>query len=60
MNSRAVDARPEVTILLGVEPTGPDAQYGWIEPGEFLANECEPVRHIRRFWKSRRYRLRSD
>jgi mannose-1-phosphate guanylyltransferase len=46
---RAVDARPEVTILLGVEPTGPDTQYGWIEPGEFLANECEPVRQIRRF-----------
>ncbi len=48
---RAVDARPEVTILLGVEPTGPDTQYGWIEPGEFLANECEPVRQIRRFWE---------
>jgi mannose-1-phosphate guanylyltransferase len=48
---RAVDARPEVTILLGVEPTGPDTQYGWIEPGEFLANECEPIRQIRRFWE---------
>jgi mannose-1-phosphate guanylyltransferase len=48
---RAVDARPEETILLGVEPTEPDAQYGWIEPGPFLANECEPVRQVRCFWE---------
>ncbi len=48
---RAVDARPEETILLGVEPTEPDPQYGWIEPGPFLANECEPVRQVRCFWE---------
>jgi hypothetical protein len=48
---RAVDDRPEQTILLGIEPTEPDAQYGWIEPGELVANECEPIRQIRRFWE---------
>ena len=48
---RAVDARPEKIVLLGVEPTRADPQYGWIEPGEFLTNECEPVRQIRRFWE---------
>ena len=48
---RAVDARPEETILLGVEPDEADPQYGWIEPGQFLANECEPVRQVRRFWE---------
>jgi mannose-1-phosphate guanylyltransferase len=48
---RAVDARPEETILLGVEPDEPDPLYGWIEPGQFLANECEPVRQVRRFWE---------
>jgi mannose-1-phosphate guanylyltransferase len=48
---RAVDDRPEQTILLGIEPTAPDAQYGWIEPGELVANECEPIRQIRRFWE---------
>ncbi len=48
---RAADARPEETILLGVEPAEADPQYGWIEPGHFLANECEPVRQVRRFWE---------
>jgi mannose-1-phosphate guanylyltransferase len=48
---RAVDARPEKIVLLGVEPTRADPQYGWIEPGEFPTNEREPVRQIRRFWE---------
>jgi mannose-1-phosphate guanylyltransferase len=48
---RAVDARPEETILLGVEAAEADPQYGWIEPGPFLANECEPVRQVRCFWE---------
>ena len=30
---RAVDARPEETVLLGIEPDNPEPQYGWIEPG---------------------------
>jgi mannose-1-phosphate guanylyltransferase len=48
---RAVDVRPEEVILLGVEPTDPDPQYGWIEPGQFLANQSEPVRQVRCFWE---------
>ncbi len=48
---RAVDARPEETILLGIEPTDPDPNYDWIEPGQFLTNQCEPVRHVLRFWE---------
>lgn len=48
---RAIDARPEATVLLGIEPSEPEPQYGWIEPGPFLAHECEPVRHVRRFWE---------
>ena len=48
---RAVDARPEETVLLGIEPDNPEPQYGWIEPGPFLSNECEPVRQVRRFWE---------
>ena len=48
---RAVDARPEETVLLGIEPSDPEPQYGWIEPGELVANECEPVRHVRSFWE---------
>lgn len=48
---RAVDARPEETILLGVEPADPDPQYGWIEPGHFLVNQCEAVRQVSCFWE---------
>jgi mannose-1-phosphate guanylyltransferase len=48
---RAVDARPEVTILIGANPAGPDSRYGWIEPGPCLSNQSEPVRQVRRFWE---------
>jgi mannose-1-phosphate guanylyltransferase len=48
---RAIDARPEVTILLGAEPAAPNSRYGWIEPGQFLANQGEPVRRVRCFWE---------
>ena len=48
---RAADARPQTTVLLGVEPAEPNTQYGWIEPGELLADECEPIRSVRCFWE---------
>jgi mannose-1-phosphate guanylyltransferase len=48
---RAIDARPETTILLGAEPIAPDPRYGWIEPGRYLANQNEPVRQVRCFWE---------
>ncbi len=38
-------------MLLGIEPDEPEPQYGWIEPGQLLANQCEPVRQVRRFWE---------
>jgi mannose-1-phosphate guanylyltransferase len=30
----AVDRRPDLVVLLGIEPDGPETAYGWIEPGE--------------------------
>jgi mannose-1-phosphate guanylyltransferase len=30
----AVNARPELTVLLGIEPSHPDVSYDWIEPTE--------------------------
>ncbi len=30
----AVNARPELTVLLGMEPSHPDVSYAWIEPIE--------------------------
>jgi mannose-1-phosphate guanylyltransferase len=53
----AVDARPEATVLLGIEPSGAEPQYGWIEPGRLLTNECVPVRHVQRFWEKPRSEL---
>jgi len=47
----AVDARPEATVLLGIEPTDPDPDYGWIEAGQFLTNQREAVRHVLHFWE---------
>jgi mannose-1-phosphate guanylyltransferase len=46
----AVRARPELVTLLGVEPTWPEPEYGWIEPAPMpLPLEGDPVFAIRRF-----------
>ena len=34
--ARAVARHPQMIILLDAAPTGPDPEYGWIEPGECL------------------------
>jgi mannose-1-phosphate guanylyltransferase len=34
---RAVDRSPQLTVLLGIAPDGPETEYGWIEPGSPLA-----------------------
>jgi len=57
---RAVDARPEKIVLLGVEPTRADPQYGWIEPGAFLTMCANRYDRSAVSGKSRRYRLRTD
>ena len=47
---RFVSARPEWMVLLGVQPTDPDTEYGWIEPGERIGwTSCGPLYRIRRF-----------
>ena len=47
-----VDEHPDRLVLLGAQATGPEIEYGWIEPGRPLAPET-PVRiwEIRRFWE---------
>ena len=47
---RVVRERPEWVVLLGVDPDGPDEEYGWIEPGEPLSGAGGSVR-VRRFWE---------
>jgi mannose-1-phosphate guanylyltransferase len=34
----AIEARPEMTALLGLTPHVVESGYGWIEPGELVAN----------------------
>jgi mannose-1-phosphate guanylyltransferase len=34
---RAVNRSPQLTVLLGIAPDGPETEYGWIEPGTPLA-----------------------
>lgn len=47
-----VDRHPERLVLLGVPPTAPETQYGWIEPGDSLGDiSTGPVRKVRQFWE---------
>jgi mannose-1-phosphate guanylyltransferase len=52
----AVDARPDLVVLLGIEADGPEVQYGWIEAGERLLDPMldptlYPVYRVGRFWE---------
>lgn len=48
----AVEARPELAILLGITPDGPEEQYGWIEPGPSVhENGCDSFYQVNRFWE---------
>lgn len=47
-----VVGHPDRVVLLGVPPSDPEVEYGWIEPGAVLDEApCGPVRQIRRFWE---------
>ena len=48
---RAVGRRPDQIVLLGVEPTEPETDYGWIELGDRLPDtgDAEPLYRVARF-----------
>ena len=47
-----VRARPDLVVLLGIEPTHPEPDYGWIAPDAVpLPMDGEPSFPIRRFWE---------
>jgi mannose-1-phosphate guanylyltransferase len=54
----AVRACPDLTVLLGVRPTRPETEYGWIEPGPPVVPLTRPwpmlVSGVRRFWEKPR------
>ena len=48
-----VDTYPERLVLLGAQPTGPEVEYGWIEPDEPLGElSTGPIRAVRQFWET--------
>jgi mannose-1-phosphate guanylyltransferase len=46
----AARERPNLVILLGVEPERPEVEYGWIEPAHAI-HEHSQLHRVRRFWE---------
>jgi mannose-1-phosphate guanylyltransferase/RNA polymerase-binding transcription factor DksA len=47
-----VESRPGLIVLLGIAPNGPEAGYGWIEPGAPVeTNASGSVFRVTRFWE---------
>jgi mannose-1-phosphate guanylyltransferase len=44
----AVALRPDLVVLLGIQPQSAETEYGWIEPADEIV---APVKRIRRFWE---------
>jgi mannose-1-phosphate guanylyltransferase len=48
----AVRAQPQTVTLLGITPTGPEREYGWIEPQpSVIGNAARSITRVRRFWE---------
>src|SRR5215470_17710592 len=48
----AVEAQPASIILLGMTPSGPETEYGWIELETPIPNSIPgPITRVRRFWE---------
>ena len=48
--------RPDLIILLGLDPESPEVEYGWIEPAEVIPGHAR-IRGVRRFWEKPDRRL---
>lgn len=48
----AVEIQPETVILLGITPTAPETEYGWIEPApSILSSAQKSITRVRKFWE---------
>ena len=47
----AVSVRPELTVLLGIQPSHPEVSYGWIEPAQAIAFGSYSLYRVREFWE---------
>jgi mannose-1-phosphate guanylyltransferase len=44
--------RPETLVLLGITPSAPEVEYGWIEPhASILGSMPRSISRVRRFWE---------
>jgi mannose-1-phosphate guanylyltransferase len=47
-----VELRPQMVVLLGITPTAPETEYGWIEPEpSILASVQKSITRVRKFWE---------
>jgi mannose-1-phosphate guanylyltransferase len=42
--------KPDLVILLGLDPESPEVEYGWIEPAELISGQNRMF-GVRRFWE---------
>jgi len=47
----AVERNPDRVMLVGAQPTAPEAEYGWIESGPPIDGARDVVSAVRRFWE---------
>lgn len=48
----AVEVQPSTVMLLGITPTTPETEYGWIEPQpSILASAQKSITRVRKFWE---------
>ena len=48
----AAEVQPETVMLLGITPTAPETEYGWIEPQpSVLASAQRSITRVSRFWE---------
>lgn len=48
----AVRVQPETVMLLGITPTAPETEYGWIEPQPSILGSAErSITRVRKFWE---------
>jgi len=48
----AVQSQPATVTLLGITPTGPETEYGWIEPQRsILTSAPRSITRVSRFWE---------
>lgn len=53
-----VGEHPERLILLGIAPTRPEVEYGWIEVGNVIGQgQGEALYQVRRFWEKPTHQL---